>query len=264
MELFQNEPVVKGITAAVFVPAGSGAPVHKNRKAHGLAFNVSHTTVYRFENGKVLTCQSGDCIYLPQGVSYTVDRSQPSQLPQAGVYAINFYLEAPIAPEPLLLHPRSQDTLRGAFSKAEHAWRQKQPGFRQGCMSELYRIFQCLLREQTGYTRRDKALAVLTPALTYINENYTRGLQLQELAKLCRVSQPYLRRLFHGAFGEAPAVYVRNLRLRYARELLGSGEYSVSEVAGLSGFNDAAYFSREFKRATGLTPSQYSRKTSEK
>jgi two-component system response regulator YesN len=40
-------------------------------------------------------------------------------------------------------------------------------------------------------------------------------------------------------------------------ELLLTGEYSVSEVAGLAGFNDISYFSREFKRATGVSPSEY-------
>jgi AraC-like DNA-binding protein len=48
-----------------------------------------------------------------------------------------------------------------------------------------------------------------------------------------------------------------NRRIRYAKELLQTEEYSVSDVAMLSGFNDTAYFAREFKKAVGLSPSSY-------
>ena len=50
---------------------------------------------------------------------------------------------------------------------------------------------------------------------------------------------------------------MRRLRIAYARDLLGSGEYSVTDAAMLSGFNDAAYFSREFKKEVGVSPKEY-------
>lgn len=81
------------------------------------------------------------------------------------------------------------------------------------------------------------------------------------LAELCGVSEVYLRRAFRNAFGVSPAVYMRNKRIAYAKELLLSGEYSVTDVAMLSGFNDTAYFAREFKKATGVSPIAYRRKT---
>ena len=260
MELLQNDPVVSQITAAVFVPAGSGAPVHKDRKAHGLAFNVEHTTTYRFESGQVLTCHSGECIYLPQGSNYTVDRSERTSNPGAGVHAINFLVTAPLAATPSVMQVRGQDELLSAFTRAENAWRQGAVGFREECFSDIYRILKCLKADLSGYSQRDKVLGILAPALEYINANYTeQTVELSHLAGLCGVSQPYLRKLFHAAFRVPPAVYVRNKRLQYARELLQTGEYSVTDAATLAGFNDTAYFSREFKRATGLTPSQYAK-----
>ena len=50
------------------------------------------------------------------------------------------------------------------------------------------------------------------------------------------------------------------MRIRYAKDLLDSGEYSISDAAFISGFNDVAYFSREFKKATGTQPSEYAKK----
>ena len=256
MELFQNEPVVTKITAALFVPAGGGTPIHTNRKAHGLAFNTEHTTTYRFFDGTVLTCHSGQCIYLPQGSSYSVDITEASQDPTAGVYAINFLLEKPLADQPVLLTPRAKADVLSAFSHAQGAWKQKRPGHREVCLSQLYMLLSILGREQEDYRQQTGAVAMLTPALQYIRENYTaEEIPVAALAKLCGVSQPYLRRLFHSAFGMPPARYIRHTRLMYARELLLTGEYTVTQAALACGFRDNAYFSREFKKATGQLPS---------
>ena len=52
-------------------------------------------------------------------------------------------------------------------------------------------------------------------------------------------------------------VYIRNMRIKYAAELISSGLYSVTDAAMMSGFNDVAYFSREFKKVLGVTPRDY-------
>lgn len=260
MKTIQNEPVIQAITAAVFVPAGSGAPVHINRKAHGLAFNVNHTTTYRFSTGQVLTCHSGECVYLPKGSSYTVDKTEVSADPAAGVYAINFYLCADSFQPGKVMTLRDKEGVLREFRGAHNAWRQKAPGFHCLCLSRLYRILSILLQEQAVPAGQEKHMQRLAPALAWIDGHYTaEEISLAQLAQLCGVSQPYLRRLFHRVYGVAPAVYIRNRRLSYAGELLRTGEYSVTQAAVFAGFNDAAYFSREFKTYFGMTPSEYSK-----
>ena len=94
--------------------------------------------------------------------------------------------------------------------------------------------------------------------MEYIDEHYaSASLSVPQLAALCGISEVHLRRSFQRAFSLSPAIYVRNKRIAYAKELLLSEEYSVTEVAFLAGFNDAAYFAREFKKAVGVTPSMY-------
>ena len=72
--------------------------------------------------------------------------------------------------------------------------------------------------------------------------------------------EDYLRRRFHRATGQTPTEYLTALRLSHARMLIEQNEsasMSVHEIALLSGFYDAAYFSRVFRRETGLSPRDY-------
>ena len=54
--------------------------------------------------------------------------------------------------------------------------------------------------------------------------------------------------------------YIRSVRLAHACRLLEEGTLSVSQVAEASGFRDALYFSRVFKKIVGLSPRAYREK----
>jgi signal transduction histidine kinase/ligand-binding sensor domain-containing protein/AraC-like DNA-binding protein len=57
--------------------------------------------------------------------------------------------------------------------------------------------------------------------------------------------------------GSSPVDFIRRMRLSRAAELLKSGEYNVTEVAEMTGFNDAKYFREVFKRHFGMSPLRY-------
>ena len=67
----------------------------------------------------------------------------------------------------------------------------------------------------------------------------------------------YLSSLFKRKRGISYTAYLRDLRLRHAAGLIMSGYYSLREVAYMSGYNDYKYFSTEFKKAMGVSPSEY-------
>jgi len=263
MDLFDIDFIVSDIRIAILVPPGSAKRVHNNRSSHGFAFSVDCSTTYCFDTGKVLTCRSGQCIYLPKGSSYTVDNSIDSSLfapsPNAGTYAINFLLLNSVPPqEPFILNVRGKDKVLSYFTKAEAAWRQKSVGFHEECFSILYQLVKLFKKELTTYSRLDGILTKIAPALRYIEANYTtENISLPHLAQLCGMSEPHMRKLFNSAFSVSPSVYIRNMRLNYAKELLRTGEYSVISVALMAGFNNATYFAREFKKATGISPNKY-------
>ena len=86
-------------------------------------------------------------------------------------------------------------------------------------------------------------------------------LSLQNIAQNLQVHPAYLSREFSKyfdnlSFGE----YIRKLRVEKAISLLKSDNHSLAEIAYLTGFSDQSYFTRIFKKETGLQPSVYKKK----
>ncbi len=83
--------------------------------------------------------------------------------------------------------------------------------------------------------------------------------EVRELAEYAGVHPISLTRAFKRHFGETVTQYRLRTRLRQAAGILARGSMSVSAVAHSSGFSDHSHFCREFRRATGVAPSDYCR-----
>ena len=77
------------------------------------------------------------------------------------------------------------------------------------------------------------------------------------LAKMANMSDTYFRKKFVRAFGTTPLLYINDLKIAHAVELLRSGYYSVEETAENCGFDNQKYFSTVIKKKTGHTPSEF-------
>ena len=257
MSFLKKQIIITKIVFAAFVPYGSGAPIHKNRPYHGIAYNYHCTTTYTFDDKEPFVCHHGDCIYLPAGSNYKVNLCSKDN-PSAGTYAINFLTNDNTTNSPFKHTAKNSARTLSLFMGANKLYQKKNIGFEEMSLSHLYEIFSILKSENETLYPSDKALTILKPCLDYIDSNYiSENISTAHLASLCNISEQYLRRLFSKVFSISPSVYIRNMRMCYAKELLESGEYTISDAATLSGFNDIAYFSREFKKATGLTPLSY-------
>ena len=247
---------VTGIAIACYVAPGAGAPNHPNRPNHGIVLTVGGRTSYLYEGGRTVIAGAGDLVYLPKGESYTVRQEEIG-----GCYAINFDLSEPVTFPPFTVRAKHAAGFQERFAAAEQFWRTKAPGYEMLCKAELYRILAAMRQErETGYVSRS-ALERLHPALEQIHRQYTeKPLSVPELASACGMSETYFRRLFLRGYGVSPVEYIRELKIARAKELLASGMYSVGEVAGLSGFQDECYFSREFRKAVGISPGKYAGK----
>ena len=253
MELIKGEYTISKIVLAICLKSGKGTPVHKDRPSHGLAFNEVGTSVYTFDTGEELTCHSGECIYLPKGSNYTVSTAAPGEC-----YAINFDILGEADFEPFSIHIKNVRDMLTSFEAAERSFRNKKTGYRMRIREKLYRILAQLQREYADEYTSSAKKELIAPAVIYIHEHYTEGeLSIAELSAMCNISPEYFRRIFGNIYGTSPVKYINDLKMSHARELLASGEYSVNDAATLSGFSDLSYFSREFKKVTGVSPRRF-------
>ena len=93
-----------------------------------------------------------------------------------------------------------------------------------------------------------------------IHEFYTTGITLDEIAERMHLTPEYVGTLFRKEVGVTFSVYIKNLRITKAKELLCGSDLKLYEIAEAVGYSDPKYFGKVFKEATGILPNEY-RKT---
>ncbi|PWV98388.1 two-component system response regulator YesN [Paenibacillus cellulosilyticus] len=93
--------------------------------------------------------------------------------------------------------------------------------------------------------------------LDYIHAHFTESLTLTEVAKVFHFNPSYLSTFFASHNPEGFNEYLNKIRVEKAIELLRDGEATISEISCMVGYSDHSYFTKVFKKRTGLSPSQY-------
>jgi AraC family transcriptional regulator of adaptative response / methylphosphotriester-DNA alkyltransferase methyltransferase len=91
----------------------------------------------------------------------------------------------------------------------------------------------------------------------WLREHYAEPVTLDRLADAFHAGASHLQRTFKRLQGISPAVYLQQIRLIKAQEMLESYDLTISEIAGRIGFANAAHFSTLFVMKKGISPSQY-------
>ncbi len=94
-------------------------------------------------------------------------------------------------------------------------------------------------------------------AMTLIQEHLNDELVLHRVAHEVNLSSSRLRHLFKTEIGLTPVQYVKFLRMKLAKELAATTFLSVKEIVSRLGVIDQSHFLRDFKRAFGVTISEY-------
>lgn len=120
-------------------------------------------------------------------------------------------------------------------------------------MAEMFRAYCRLVRK---HAMKDYSPPV-QKALIFIDANLAGNLSLCILAETLNVSNSYLSSLFRKETGQTLTEYINQRRVRHAMHLLETTRLQIQTVAQHCGIVDVQYFSKVFKRVTGMTPKEY-------
>ncbi|MCR5421707.1 MAG: response regulator [Lachnospiraceae bacterium] len=101
-------------------------------------------------------------------------------------------------------------------------------------------------------------------AKTYISENYSKDISLDEVSREVDISPYYFSKLFKEETGENFIEYLTSVRINKAKQLITGSDMSMKEICTSVGYSDPNYFSRIFKKNVGLTPTEYKEKDNAK
>lgn len=103
----------------------------------------------------------------------------------------------------------------------------------------------------------EQSMGVINKARQYIDENYMKELTLDDVSRVVNISSYYFSKVFKEETGENFIDYLTKLRIEAAKKLLRTTTKSMKEISAEVGYSDPNYFSRNFKKYTGKTPTEY-------
>ncbi|MCC6460732.1 MAG: AraC family transcriptional regulator [Saprospiraceae bacterium] len=122
----------------------------------------------------------------------------------------------------------------------------------------LIRLLQTQARttllEQTSTLQTRHRFAFV---IQFIREHLTENLSIQQLARLACMSKPHFFRRFKQELGVSPLDFILQERIKLAKQVLSRPDTSVTDACYHSGFNNLAYFTLQFKKYEGTTPSYF-------
>ncbi|MBR2465461.1 MAG: helix-turn-helix transcriptional regulator [Clostridia bacterium] len=229
----------------------------EGRKFFGVSYAVSGNAEYRLSSGESFKVCAGDVVFLTDKARYTVLTGGDYHH-----YTVNFLLSE--APTSDLLHPSGVSVLfggggiyHGLFSAISELWRDKKFGYEMRSISVLYSVLSEFFHGLYLKNTDDFAHRRLAPAKEYIDTHPTEDISIEFLSELVSMSRTNFRREFARLFGDSPIHYRDTRRIAFIKDALATGFYTVSEAARTCGFEDTSYFSRFFKKHTGMTPMEF-------
>lgn len=119
-------------------------------------------------------------------------------------------------------------------------------------LSQCQHIFDQISELSTNHKTRQVRMA-----RAYVEQNYMEDIGLDEVAMAVDLSPAYFSFIFKQETGQNFIVYLTDLRIKKAKELLKSSMMTVREVGEAVGFTDQRYFSKTFKKVVGIKPTEY-------
>lgn len=112
----------------------------------------------------------------------------------------------------------------------------------------------CRLLNERKSTRSDK---LVEQARAYVDGHYMEKLALADIADTLNISAGHLSNTFKKLTGITLSDYIANVKIEHAKELIDTHQYLMYEISDMLGFDNPYYFSKVFKKVTGISPREH-------
>lgn len=223
-----------------------------NHDVWELVYCTGGEGAFQFENGERLAYKTGDAVAIPPGVRH-------ANYSSSGFTNLHLTMEAPSFPQrdAFRVSDDSEGHLKNAFREAKFYYisDMKRKELILAALGELISGYMVVYHSNSEFSQPVEQLR------SVIIDRYAEPeFSLEEAIGKLPFHYDYVRKLFKKEMGMSPLAYQTRLRMRKAELMLSAmwtSGYSVGEIAGLCGFENALYFSRVFRKHFGMSPSQY-------
>ena len=157
------------------------------------------------------------------------------------------------------LRDEQKDILRYLNAMVQEATSQ-QMSYELVCHNLLEILLIKILRHQhfdLEVGKQSKATKDISFIKHYLETYYHESIQLEDLASMTHLSRFYISHSFKKEIGMSPMEYLIAIRIKESKILLRTTNYSISQVADIVGFTTPTYFSKQFRKSTGISPTDY-------
>lgn len=234
----------------------------KGRKDYHILYIVKGTC-YVYEKGKEIKAQAGSVItYLPgEAQKYTFfpdEKSISYYVHFTGENADNILKELGICKRRVLSIGISS-TISSLFDKLITEFQLKRVFYEYYCQGILFNIMAAIARKTSDQTNdiRHETNTRMNEIRKLMHSHFDITKSIDEYAKLCNLSESRFSHIFKEEFGVSPKHYMIKVKIQKAKDLIKDTDLSIFQVAQMVGIDNQNYFSRLFKKHTGLSPNQY-------
>jgi AraC-like DNA-binding protein len=246
--VFESEHLSLRLLDILFLDQKNVSMLNAGRHFDALSFRIRSDAKLQTAEGEY-PMTDGSLCYVPAHLDYRRTASYDKMI------VVHFHTSEYVGRTIERFTPTDVARMEALFFDIWTCFCEKKAGWVYRATALLYEIFAVCFEEcSKGKVQTSK----IAPSMKYLLSHYTDpNLSIAELAKKSFISEVYFRKLFKAEYGISPRAYLIDLRIRHAISLMATGYYSLQEVAALSGYSDYQYFSTEFRRRKGVSPSAY-------
>ena len=207
---------------------------------------ISHTLLWFKNCSAVITDSLGHILHVKQ--------NQLTYMAKGIKYKVDFFDTAPDREDTVVIHFQMTDINAKMMDNMAEDFKNNivcNPELK----ASIYKILATISQHRKRKTAKNKYTCI-DQGIKLLEQN--SNMKINDIAKLCGVSECYFRKLFKEYSGESPVDFRQRYRIEKAKQLLLSDEgFTIGEIAEELNFTDIYHFSKTFKKYTDISPRQF-------